>query len=258
MSAATRAVTGLDVGVRDVSRPTGVPLVVVGPLTRTGRELADRHGGPVLSVSRGATDAAALRAAGADVVDVAGDELATLLRDVESVDVAVCALGPVHPGPVDLVGDTAATERDLAFLRRVLDAAAGRPVRLVLVSSVVALAPTPDRRYYGGFKSLVEQALVALVAEHPAARLDVLYPGRLVAAGERTRPWHRLHAGFSGLAVRVERCLQDRAARAGRRRVVGLDARLWLLVRSLSLVVSGALPGRIDPPLELVGTKETS
>jgi nucleoside-diphosphate-sugar epimerase len=248
----------LAAGAATPSLRADVPLVVVGPLTRAGRELAARRGGPVLAVSRGPADDATLASAGADVVDVTGRDLEDRLRGAESVEVAVCALGPVHPGPSDLAADTAGMQRDLAFLERLLHVAADRPVRLVLLSSVVALAPTADRRYYGGFKSLAEQSLLSLLADRPQARLDVLYPGRLVAPADRTRPWHRLHAGFSRLAAHLERCLGDRGRGAGRRRVVGLDARLWLLVRSLSLVVSGSLPGRIDPSTELVGTKENS
>ncbi len=52
MSAATRAVTGLDVGVRDVSRPTGVPLVVVAQVASASAMFAfffrlQAVGGPV-------------------------------------------------------------------------------------------------------------------------------------------------------------------------------------------------------------------
>lgn len=234
-----------------------VPLVVVGPRTRVGRSLLERRDGPVLAVSRGAVDASALQAAGTsgpDLLDVAGDDVAERLAGAAAVDVAVCALGPVHPGTPDPEGDAAGVQRDLALLRRVLRAADDRPVRVVLVSSVVALAPTPDRRYYGGAKSLVEQLLLELVAAHPRARLDVLHPGRLVAAGEATRPWHRLHARFDRVAAHVERALRaDRTE--GRRRVVGLDARLWLAVRSLSLVVQGLRPGRVVPTPEHVDPK---
>ncbi len=233
--------------------PAGtVPLVVVGPRTRVGRSLLALREGPVLAVSRHADDTAAL--AGADVLDVEDDDLGTRLAGASAVDVAVCALGPVHPGAPDHDRDVAGLRRDLGLLRRVLAAADGRAVRIVLVSSVVALAPTPDRRYYGGAKSLVEQLLLELVAAHPHARLDVLYPGRLLAAGEGTRPWHRLHARFDRVAAHVERALRA-SQPLGRRRVVGLDARLWLAVRSLSLVVQGLRPGRVDPSAELVEPK---
>ena len=229
-----------------------VPLVVVGPRTRVGRSLLALHDGPVLAVSRHADDTAAL--AGADVLDVEDDDLGTRLAGASAVDVAVCALGPVHPGVPDHDRDVAGLRRDLGLLRRVLGASDGRPVRIVLVSSVVALAPTPDRRYYGGAKSLVEQLLLELVAAHPHARLDVLYPGRLLAAGEGARPWHRLHARFDRAAAHVERALRS-SQPLGRRRVVGLDARLWLAVRSLSLVVQAVRPGRVDPSAELVEPK---
>jgi hypothetical protein len=234
------------------SSRTTPPLVVVGPLTRVGRALADRRDGDVVAVARHDADTRAL--VGQDVVDVSGDGLEERLAGAASVDVAVCALGPLHPGPLTLDADTAGIDRDLALVRRVLQVAGDRPVRVALVSSVVALAPTADRRYYGGAKALVEQALLAVVAQHSRARLDVLYPGRLLHAAERTRPWHRLHAPYARVAARVEQALADDRPR-GLRRVVGLDARVWLLLRSLSLVVSGLRPGHVDPTPELVDTK---
>ncbi len=221
------------------------PLVLVGPRTRLGRRLAERHTGPVLSVSRGAADDADLTG---PTVPADGTGLAAALQGAAAVEVALCAVGPIHPGPVDLDADAAAVRRDVALVEAVLRAADGRPVRLVLVSSVVALAPGPDRRHYGGTKAQVEQAVVSLVAQHPGATLDVLYPGRIVDADERTRPWHRLHADVARVAAHVERALR---AGSARRRVVGLDARLWLVTRALSLVVSGARAGRVDPVLEL-------
>lgn len=227
------------------SAPATAPLVVLGPLTRLGRALAARHDGPVLSVSRGSADDAALTG---PVLPADGSGLEETLAGAAAVELAVCALGPVHPGPVDLERDAAAVRRDLDLVAAVLAAADGRPVRVVLVSSVVALAPGPDRRYYGGTKALVEQALAGLVADHPAATLDVLYPGRIVDADERTRPWHRLHADYARVAAHVERALR---AGSARRRVVGLDARLWLATRALSLVASGSRAGRVDPVLEL-------
>jgi hypothetical protein len=199
----------------------------------------------VLAVSRGAADDADLPVS---ALAIDGSGVAAALDGADAVEVALCALGPVHPGPVDLDADAAAIRRDLDFVAAVLSAADGRPVRVVLVSSVVALAPGPDRRYYGGVKAQVEQALVSLLANYPTVTLDVLYPGRIVDADERTRPWHRLHADFARVAALVERALR---AGTARRRVVGLDARLWLAMRALSLVVSGARAGRVEPVLEL-------
>lgn len=232
-------------------------VVVVGPRTRLGAALLDRRTGPALAVARHGADADALGAAGRDVLRVDASDVAARLQGAPSVEVAVCALGPVHPGPVDdLAADAATIERDLAVVRSVLVAAAGRPARVVLVSSVVALAPTPDRRYYGGLKGAVEQALVSLVAEHPGARLDVLYPGRL-RAGAARGPAQLLSTGYDRVAALVDRALRHGGA-AGRRRVVGLDARAWLVVRSLSLVVSGLRPGRVDPSRELARPPEVT
>jgi hypothetical protein len=227
------------------SSTAATPLVLVGPRTRLGRRLAEQHTGPVLPVSRGADDDADLSL---PALAVDGSGVAAALVGAPAVELALCALGPVHPGPVDLERDAASVRRDLDFVAAVLSAADGRPVRVVLVSSVVALAPGPDRRYYGGAKAQVEQMLVSLLADHPAASLDVLYPGRIVDVDERTRPWHRLHADFARVAALVQKALHVGSAR---RRVVGLDARLWLGARALSLVVSGLRAGHVNLVLEL-------
>jgi hypothetical protein len=143
------------------------------------------------------------------------------------VHLYVCALGPVQSG--DGV-DPGAVERDLALVERVLAASAGRPVHVVLVSSVIALAPGADRRFYGGWKGVVEQRLGRLVGAHPRASFSVLYPGRLVA-GSRALP----NTSYRGLARRLEAA----ATGSSRSRVVGVDARVWLLLRAVSLTLQG-------------------
>jgi hypothetical protein len=62
----------------------------------------------------------------------------------------------------------------------------------------------------------------------------VLYPVRLLAASDRRRPWHRSHTTFERLAIRMNQVGEG----PGRSRIVGLDARAWLLARSASLVAT--------------------
>lgn len=221
---------------RSTSRqPTTGPIsVVIGPRTRLGAALVERlaPSGRVVAVSRGEHDTAALADAAAAGAEVAAVDVPLQLGSDATVHVYVCALGPVHPTDdtaPDLTAETAAADRDLAFLDSVLRSSAA-DVRVVLVSSVIALAPGADRRYYGGWKALVEQQLRTLVAElRPTAELSVLYPGRLVA-GSRSLT-QRLSTDYQRLAAVAERAVR----RGPVSRVVGLDARLWVARRLLSL-----------------------
>lgn len=244
----------------DTSARVGVSCahVVLGPKTRLGRSLISRaaaRGEAVYAVARDERDVAALSGSGATVVrgplpgDVAADSLV----------VYVCALGPVHPGPAEAALDAERVVRDLALVQQVLDSAPGASARVVLVSTVIALAPGDDRRYYGGWKCLVEEELRELLARRSTpAELSVLYPGRLMGDDERRRPWHRLHTTYTRLSDIVEQ--------AGRRpassRVVGLDARAWLVARGASVSLRsisgsrGALRRREAGPPPLVRDRE--
>lgn len=215
--------------------------VVLGPKTRLGRALLRR------AQSTGTATAAVGRQAG----DLDGEDLGTatqldagatgpLLDGVRprSLQVLVCALGPVHPGTPRTEADSAGVLRDLATVRRLLETPGVRDVHVVLVSTVIALAPGADRRHYGGWKGVVEQELGVLVDRHPHARMSVLYPGRLLDRADRTRPWHRMHTTYDRLAALVERAADG----PGSTRVVGLDARAWLLARGASVAAS-ALSG---------------
>ena len=216
-------------------RATEVANVVLGPKTRLGAALLETVGpGKAYAIARDEEDHASLASCGATVVGVESSR--PLLGDTQpnAVRIHVCALGPVHPESAQPGLDAADVERDLSVVARLLDEAAGHDVHVVLVSSVLALAPTADRTYYAGWKNVVEEELAAMVAEHPAARLSVLYPGRLMAAGERSRPWHRMHITFERLAARMAQVGDG----PGRSRLVGLDARAWLLARSFSLLAT--------------------
>ncbi|TNM44121.1 hypothetical protein FHP29_05265 [Nocardioides albidus] len=216
--------------------------VVLGPLTRLGQAVvADRSATTVLAVARHADDVPAVVAATGldpdDVVDASAGALTDRVRTLGEgpVRLVVAALGPVHPADpsagrgVDFDADLAAVHRDLAYVDEVLGC--GREVEVVLISSVIALAPGADRRYYGGWKCLVEDLLDQRVRRH-GGTLAVLYPGRLRPA-RGGRPWHRLHASYDGLArLAVAPELAPRA-----RRAVGADSRIWLVVRSISFAL---------------------
>jgi hypothetical protein len=204
--------------------------VVIGPKTRVGRAVADRlrdTGEDVLLVARHAEDTAALSSAtggGVRVVDAGRDDLAAAVGDAGRLRVVVAALGPVHPGVPDVAADAAGVERDLRLIEQVLDTPA--PTQVVLVSTILALAPKPDRRYYAGWKSLVEQQLDHLVGlRGERCTMSVLHPGRLASGRHPTK------ASFDRVAEVALSLDPDRAVS----RLVGRDTRFWLLLRSISL-----------------------
>lgn len=220
---------------------SGPVSVVVGPRTRLGQQLVQRlaPAGRVVVVSRGSGDASALAETGAEIVPA---DVPLELGPDATVHLYVCALGPVHPtddAAPDLAADTSAADRDLAFVESVLRSTAA-DVRVVLVSTVIALAPGADRRYYGGWKGLVEQQVRTLVHDlRPDAGVSVLYPGRLVDGSPSLS--QRLSTDYGRLAT-----IAQRAAVRGTSRVVGLDARLWLARRLLSLTWAAVRPASLS------------
>lgn len=219
--------------------------VVIGPRTRAGLAVTRRalvHGDAVLVVARDADDAAVLAGGDASVLRIDHD-VDLLTAGDGAVRLVVCALGPVHPGPVRGDLEAQLVARDLDAVERILAATAGRPTSVVLISSVIALAPGPDRRYYGGWKCLVEQQLADLVARtSEGAAFSVVYPGRIVD-GMSHRAVPGLHTTYRGLAATI-----DRLGRSSRSCVSGLDARLWLVVNAARLLLTPILPPRASTP----------
>lgn len=221
--------------------------VVTGPKTRVGQQLIARaiaRGESVVAVARDDRDVEALEKSGAQVVVASSDAGAVPAPSV----IYVCALGPVHTtDPVDVAATAASVERDLAMIEKFLVAAPN--ARVVLVSTVIAVAPGADRRFYGGWKCLVEQELLDRVVAH-GGQLSVVYPGRLMADEDVRRPWHRLHTRYFRLAQIVEKA----GAGSPTSRVVGLDARMWLMKRAFAVLFS-SLTGAAGAA---EGTKEIS
>lgn len=224
--------------------------IVVGPRTRAGRAVVARAvqaGDDVFVLARHADDSAALSGGDGTVLRI--DEGSDLLglevfgSGGGAVRIVVCALGPVHPDAVRSSVDARHLQRDLGAIGQLLAAASSREVGVVLISSIIALAPGPERRYYGGFKCLVEQELAGLVARHsPQATFSVVYPGRIVD-GPARRLLPGLHTTYRGLAAAV-----DTLGQSSRARISGIDARLWLVVNSARLLLTAVLPPRASTP----------
>lgn len=226
MSASTRAAAGAA-----KTALTGDVTLVVGPKTRLGAEViaqARRNGESVVAIARGEVDEAALDGTGYDVRRAG--VVAPALVGARSVRIVICALGPVHTRQTDV--DRNVVARDLASVETLV-AAAGPLAHLVYVSSVVALAPGADRRSYGGWKMLIEHELREMAGQH-SADLSVVYPGRLVGPADGQSLLNRLHTRYFRLASLVVQVGWEKPVS----KVVGLDARLWLLIRGFSVAAS--------------------
>lgn len=228
--------------------------VVVGPRTQLGTALLSLlEGQDVLAVARHERDVQALSGvAGARVV--LGADAAGAVTGQSDLVLHVCALGPIHP-EAPRPDDAARFENELATIEALVTATTGS-VRIVLVSSVIALAPTPDRRLYGGWKNLAEEHLDRIALRHGGrVSVSVVYPGRIVAPSERSGLSDRISSTFE----KVARRLLAEAARKPRRVVVGIDAKVWSALRAMSLVVHVVRPSRtpiLTPPSDLTSTPD--
>lgn len=214
--------------------------LVMGPRTRLAAALLaqpDRPGVERALLVRHDADEAWAAATYPDLRRIRpGEDLGGTTYD--RVTILACALGAMTPAPDGtLEPDSAALVRDLAVVDAVVAAQGGKPVHVAFVSTVLALSPRRERQYYAGWKCIAEYELARRYADDPTVTVSVVYPGRLV---ERRSPGPGLlYTPYARLARRL-RAL----ALAGRdvRRVVGPDARMWLVVRGMQTMTSSVMP----------------
>jgi hypothetical protein len=169
-----------------------------------------------------------------------GDTDVPTLDDEKAITVVCCALGPIHPQSPAPSTDAERVIADHQTMATLVRQRADVPLRLVFISSVLALCPSRGREYYAGWKNVLAGLVQALSAERDAIEVSVFYPGRLVDRKSVTQPKSLLHTSYAELAERVVAQVQESGPQE---RVIGLDARLWLTLRS-GLLVWSALSGR--------------
>lgn len=201
-------------------------MVVFGPRTRLGQAfctwVSAHH--DLLLVARDPAERDRLSTAHPQAATYAAwESTSPVPTSQQEIGIICCALGPLHPGAPDLAADSVNVARDLAALARLLDAWRSLRVHVVFVSSVLALQARRGRRYYAGFKSLLEECIAALVADRPGTVLSVLYPGRLVEGRRRPLDW--LHTTYGHLAKRMAQLVLSAPPV---RQIVGWDARLLM------------------------------
>jgi len=182
------------------------------------------------------------------------------------ITVLLCAFSVIHPVTPDWPSHCEATRRDIEILARVLAKFRGYVIKVVFISSVLAISPAtslvprpsslvrrwkmddgrwtslPQRTYYVGFKCLAEALITDLLTNQERASLSVLYPGRLVNQKSLLSPLSFLHTTYRRFAQRLVRiansCPPDvRRAYTPHREIVGLDARILLALKAFGLLI---------------------
>ena len=220
-------------------------IVVFGPRTRLAGALlalAARQARGLVLVGRDPAEAQALASEYPDAVVVQGcEDDGRFPQAAKEVAVVFCALGLIHPEHPRLPAHPQRLDRDLEAFRRVVTVYQQVPIHAVFVSSVVALGTPRRRAYYGGWKGVSEGAIGALLRDHPRPRFSVIFPGRLVEERSLRRPDSLLATPYEHLARTILEVIEGDRTQS---RVMGPDARLWLLARTLELGVA-AISGRV-------------
>jgi len=181
------------------------------------------------------------------------------------ITVLLCAFSVIHPVTPDWSAHCEATRRDIEILARLLAKFRGQVIKVVFISSVLAISPAtcghispghwpgyprrkvganqlPQRTYYVGFKCLAEAMITELLTNQEGTSLSVLYPGRLVSQKNLLSPLSFLHTTYRRFAQRLVRiansCPPDvRRACTPHREIVGLDAHILLALKAFRLLI---------------------
>ena len=148
------------------------------------------------------------------------------------ITILICAFGVIHPVFPDWPYHCGIMSRDINILGHILQKFSKHKIRLVFVSSVLALAPRRQRSYYVGWKCLSEAVIRDLDVKQEGLFLSVVYPGRLVGEKNVMSPFSFFHTTYERFAQRLTRIADTWT---GSREIVGLDARLFLILRAFSL-----------------------
>lgn len=205
--------------------PSAHLVITLGARTRLGRAfLAQTPAHQHILLARHPVDAAALRAEFPTAqIQLSSDPFP---QPYSAVTIVACALGLIHPKNSSWQEERDAADRDLAAIAAILAAYPSARVHVIYISSILALTPRRTA-WYSGWKNVIDGALIHLTSGHASALLSVLYPGQL---REKKSLATFLFTTFDALATEIVALIP---APAPHRRIVGRDARLYLLVRGL-------------------------
>jgi hypothetical protein len=228
----------------DDTPSTDHPVVVLGPRTALAEHLLARQwaaNNRIVLVAQDRQEARFLSSRYRRAEVLTGSEAKLQERwpqTVRAATVIVCAFGLIHPAVPDWSSHARILSRDLETIAAILENCRSCPVTVIFVSTALAAAPNNGRAYYVGWKYLSEALLAEILAKHNSVRFCVLLPGRLVGKKTLTRPLSLLHTSYSALARVI---FTTARAPKTQRRVVGLDARILMMVRGVRLLINGVL-----------------
>jgi hypothetical protein len=219
-------------------------VVVFGPQTALAKHLlasdwaSESH---LLLVARNGEEAAILSSYYPRTEVVTGDKAELQWSTPSTARAAtfvLCAFGLIHPAVPNWTSHATAMSRDIKTITNLIKQCRARTINVILVSTVLAAAPSRNRAYYVGWKYLSEMIVESVIAKHRDVRFCVLLPGRLVERRTLAQPLSLLHTSYAALTHTI---IETARIPKTRRQVIGLDARALMMIRGLRLMVDGVL-----------------
>lgn len=224
------------------SEPANSIIILFGPKTRLAQALLTHEAFPkaqIILISRDAEDSRFLKERFPEAGIVSIDDLPDALPAAGEVTLYCCAAGPIHPrtsGPAECED----AMRDLLALQRIIHHYQACRMKVVLISSVLALVASSSRATYGGWKLFLEGVVSQSVRLCKESSLSVVYPGRLVEKKRLTEPLSVCYTGYRRLASKL---LGLARWPVNSRTIIGLDARLWVCAKRALALASALLGG---------------
>ncbi len=216
--------------------------VVLGPCTKLAGALLKMpwvRGQELLLVGLDGTEKEKLKKEYPEAAVFALDKMGDYApeKKYKFVNICCCALGMIHPRPIDWETDLKEAKRDLAVLDKLLQSYSHARVHVIFVCSVLALSVNSRGRtgYYAGWKHILSKVLQSKVESIPESRFSVLYPGRLTKKRSIFNPVSLLYSSYPSVAKKLARII---ISGESRRRIIGYDARIWLMLRGVATGMS--------------------
>jgi hypothetical protein len=205
-------------------------IIVFGPKTRLAYALLTHPALPkakLVLISRTVPEAESLRKSFPLATVALRESLQDSLPAASRVTLFCCAAGPIHPRNIrqSEIDDAL---RDLTAIQIVIRRYEAATLKVLLISSVLALVNAPSRATYSGWKLFLEGTVAQSLRATGNSSLSVVYPGRLVEKKRLTEPLSLCYTGYQRLAD----TLLGLARRPGNSRaIIGIDSRLWLCAK---------------------------
>jgi len=216
--------------------------VVLGPCTNLAGALLKlpwARGQELLLVGLDGVEKEKLKKEYPETAVFASDEIGDYApeKKYKSVNICCCALGMIHPRPIDWDTDLREARRDLAVLDKLLQSFSHARMHVIFVCSVLALSVNSKGRsgYYAGWKNILAKVVQAKVEAVPENRFSVLYPGRLTQKRSILNPVSLMYSSYPSVAGKLAKIIIKGESR---RRIIGYDGRIWLLMRGVATGMS--------------------